>query len=461
MERQRLRSGSSPMTRAQKAPALACVLLAAAYGLWANSPFVMRTSWWHWWQYPLDPHWSALLAGPAAGLGLCAWLFARGRRAAAIALASLCLGAATDLIMGHEYPRRLITTYVSESFQANWTDTLFHYDRIVANAIWPYWVDTKPPGRILAFLVTREASSLLASDGPLRWLVSCTMWLGIHHAAGLATIALVYRSVEELRGRSAATLAASVLAFSPAYILVDLQFATRIYPLVAVLMWRLMRDGLTPARGAAAALLWSVAFYTGFSMSSVAVMVPAFAALWLWKGDRRQTVWGAVALSAVAMAFYAFLQGALGYDHLARMMSGVLKHETEFGMDLLPFEDRAWYSLRGLIEVSMSAGGAFAALFLWAVWRGAAAGLLHGPRAAAEVLAPRYWPVLVTIFALPLPMAVITETARLWAFSIPLAALVVGEVPATRRLTVIAVACQVGLIGAYLLVQFFTYGKTA
>lgn len=433
--------------RADIAFACACAAFAAACGWLANSRLIPdHVGYWHWWQYPLEPHWTPLLLGALAALGLAAWL-ARTRPAAGLALGSIALAFALHLFMGRHFPMQVLTHYVTEAVNPaqSLRLALVDYEAAVAASFNPLFLDTKPPGLLVLHALPHATIASLVDDVVMQWLLGGGLWWIVFHAAGAAIIAVLWRVVpREEKGDAAAWLAAGLWAASPSVVLLDMEFSTRLYPLLALGLWAVFRrEDVTLAESAAMGAAWALMVWTGFSAGIMAIVPAVFLAARAAKDINRALLLG-MAFAAPVIVLHGALWAAVGYDPTARMAKAFAAHRAEFGIDAMPAAMKLKMTLQAAAELLLSTG-VLAVAFLW--------GLLRKRPGVDE------WATIALLVAMPLAGNLVSESARLWAFATPLMAVIAARAGVGPRAAAVAIAAQVALNLLFLPVQFWTYGK--
>lgn len=446
-------AANAPPRRGEAAFLALSAAFVAGSALLINSDwFHERIGYWHWWRYDLEPNWSPLLLGAAAALGLAVRL-GRTRPAAGLAFASIAFAFGLHLFMGRVFPMQMLTHYVTESVNPSLgiRSALRDYEQAVALAFHPLFLDTKPPGRLLAFLAPTRLVSLATGNVVDQWFGSAAFWWVLSHAAGFAVIALLHRHLREERGARAALFGAGLWAFAPSVVLLEMEFDTRFYPLAALGLWLLFRRADLGWRGAlGGGAVFAAASYTGFSMALLAVIPGVFLA-----ARARQDWRGALKLgllfAAPTVALHAALWLAFGYDPAARLDAALAAHAREFGMDRMGRGMKALLVLQGVGELAVSIG----VLAIAAAWGIAKHGRLEGGRPKAETIA-----MLAYIAVLPLSGGVVSESARLWASMTPFLAILAARAAPSERAAWAAIAIQIAFVLSCLPNQMFTYGRT-
>lgn len=400
---------------------------------------------WHWLLYPLQPNWTPLLLGAAAAAGLSAHL-GRTRPAAGLALASISVALALHLVMGRRFPMQLATLYIVESIdpRIGVRMALADYAAVVESARNPLFLETKPPGRIIAYLLPTRFFGFFLDEPVDRGFAATGFWYLAAHGAGAAVIVLLHRHLRAEHGPRAALLGAGLWAFAPSVLLLDMEFDTRLYPLAALVLWLVFRrERVTAGSALGCGVLFAAVAWTGFSFGLAAVVPVVLLAARArsdWRGAARL---GAL-FAAPIVVQHCLLWVAFGYDPVARMQAALAAHSWAFGLEFLSRRATALFVARSVLELALSAG----VLAVAAAW-GAFAG-----RPRADTLA-----VLAYLAVLPLSGPVIAESARLWASATPFLAILAARMAPSEREARAALAIQIAFVLSLLPNQIFTAGQ--
>jgi hypothetical protein len=420
--------------------ALAMTLLAGAHG----AVLVLRPPWIHelegwFWRFEEKPlaH-RALLALPAA-LASAILLSGSGRRrsrgctlvlVAALAFANQIVFALMEGRGLQALQDRMITTGHAAFAEAalrreGLIETARGYEGIAED-----FLDTKPPGTLLVYMATKEASRLLDAAGPgLAPRDRLTIFASLAWPLMACGVLLLLPPLGRGLGARAAGLhGAALAAAAPNVALITLHLDQCLYPaLAAACLLALIRahDASSgPAALTAGAAFYAALFATFSILPLLAVMIaytvlapaggpraPARDPILRWAAPRLQT-WALFGLGALLAAVP--LRALLDYDVLHRYAKAMAAHAAwrPVTWDL---PNSIHYGGLTLLEFSLWTGPPLMLLFLARAVR--AARRIHGRRrrrADAFALA-----LLASLLLMAFLGRTVCESGRLWIFMVP------------------------------------------
>jgi len=333
------------------------------------------------------------------------------------------------------------------------------YDRLLADGELPgYFHSTKPPG-LQAWMNLTAAASRWLWPGADRMAAVARLAAIVFPLLGVLTLVPLYGLAGLLLPRRDALVAAVLLPLVPSLALIQLHADQYMNPLLGTSFAYLCCRGLErrePFIAAAAGAVLVLGLWFSFAVGALAPL--ALLAAW---GAARRHGWhaalsGLAALAAGAVLAYGAGRLALGYDALARGRQAMAAHRLAKGAAGGP-GDRVYFAGLDLLEFAVWCGPPFVLLVGAELWR---------------VVRRQAWRAPTPLDALSLSLGAILamlalgsgtagETARLWLFLTPLAAVSAARTlgrlaPGHRRAAVgLVAALQWGTVLALKFFQDF------